>query len=105
MGLALSTAYLPTYYRLRALEHNITNELLANGINDEDTKDSLRSGKNGLVNGSIDYQVMANQSGGRKNSGVYNDEDDTPHPLSANPSSSDGTGHNGRIPSRPLMTR
>ena len=57
------------------------------------------------MNGSRDYQVMANESGGRKNSGVYNNEDNTPHPLSANSSSSDGTGHNGRIPARPLMTR
>ena len=80
-------------------------ESRVDSINDEDTKDSLRSGKNGLVNGSRDYQVMANESGGRKNSGVYNNEDDTPHPLSANSSSSEGTGHNGRIPARPLMTR
>ena len=81
-------------------------ESRVDSINDEDTKDDVRKGKNGLVNGSRDYQNKVTDSGSGPNATSYNIDDETPHPLSATSSSSSGGGtRNGSIPTRPVLLR
>jgi hypothetical protein len=78
-------------------------------INNDDTlvnQDTIRAGKNGLVNGTRDYQTTANDSGAGKNVPGYSNDDENPHPLSATSSSSGGgVGSNVRIPPRPVLLR
>ena len=80
-------------------------ESKGDSIQDDDVKDDIRGGKNGLVNGKGDYENMVNGSGSGINVAVSNNEDENPHPLSATSSSSGGGGNSGRMSSRPVSFR
>ena len=88
-------------------------ESKVDSIKEDDTKEDVRGGINGLVNGARDHQSTASDSGSRRNNANYNNnEDDNPHPLSATSSNSSGGGvrgnqANGRIPhhAKPISLR